>query len=234
MPSNINWHTIISRYALNVKGLTFKTEWIEYPDIEGFCKERGIPAVNTRPDGSPFYTLPMIHDQSTNKYIVDSYRIAEYLDDQYPDTPTLLPKGTRALQAAFVSTVWAAGGPALNFIMPATHTILNEASQGYFYRNKGILALKLPEDKVDEQWKKFEAGMGVIDGWLQCNAEGQKFIAGDAITFADIALAAWVLWHKKVFNGNNQGRGESKEWERIEGWHGGRWAKLVANFEQYE
>ena len=224
---------------MNVKGLAFKTEWIEYPDIEAFYKERGISCVNTKPDGSPFCTLPVIHDGSTNKYIADSYRIVAYLDDQYPATLTLLPAGTHALQAAFDSATWLANGAANAIIMPATHKILNEASQSYFYRTKGIEELRLSEEKIDEQWKMFEAGMGVIEGWLKNNGEGQEFIAGDAITYGDIALAARILWYKKVLDDrtldrSNESSNESKEWQRIQGWHGGRWAKLVADFKRYE
>jgi len=229
-----------ARYALNVKGLAFKTEWIEYPNIEAFYKERGIPSVNTKPDGSPFYTLPVIHDESTGKYIVDSYEIVVYLDDQYPNTPTLLPKGTCALQIAFEEATQSACAAMRRLIMPATYEILREESQSYFYRTKGIEELRLPEDKVDMQWKMFEAGLGVVDGWLKKNGEGQKFVAGHSISYADITLAARLLRVKKVFDGkkaldgNSHGSTESKEWELVQGWHGGRWARLVAEFKQYE
>jgi len=191
--------------------------------------------VNTRPDGSPYYTVPIIHDGSTGKYIVDSYSIATYLDDQYPNAPTLLPKGTHALQTAFTFAVGSATEALGSIIMPASYDILNEASQSYFYRTKGIEGLKLPEEKMDEQWKKLEAEMGIIDGWLKRNVEGQKFVTGGSISYADIHLVARLLWIKKVFEGKKaQGSKESDGWDIVKGWHGGRWAKLVAEFKQYE
>jgi glutathione S-transferase len=223
------------RYALNIKGLAFKTEWIEYPDIQAFYKQHNIPHVDTKPDGSPHYTLPLIHDASTGKFIADSFGITAYLDEQYPHAPTLLPKGTHALQSAFQFAVGSVLATLGRIIMPATHTILNEASQGYFHRTKGIDKLRIPEDKLDEHWKKFEAEMGIIDDWLKRNGEGQKFITGDSITYADIHLTARLLWIKKVLEGQKeQGDEIGNGWDLIKEWHGGRWAGIVAEFEQYE
>jgi len=215
---------------LNIKGIAFKTEWIEYPDIEGFYKKHGIPFVNTKDDGSPYYALPIIYDKSTNKYIVDSFHIIAYLDDQYPDTLTLLPKESRALQAGFESaTMSIVGGAASTILMPAVHSILNEPSQIFFFRTRGLKQTKPPQEMVEEHWKKLEEAFGVIDRWLKRNGESQKFIAGDAISYVDVALAARVMFIKRVLDVDG-----SNGWERIQGWHGGRWAGLVADFQQYE
>ncbi|EEB93892.1 hypothetical protein MPER_07394 [Moniliophthora perniciosa FA553] len=89
------------RYALNYKGLEYQTKWIEFPDIESTCKKLGVPPTKTRRDGSPWYTLPAIYDPSTGVALVDSLRIAEYLEKQYPDKPSLIPSGTLALHTAF-------------------------------------------------------------------------------------------------------------------------------------
>jgi len=225
------WKT---RYALNIKRLAFKTEWIEYPDIQAFYKQHNIPHVDTKPDGSPHYTLPVIHDGSTGKFIVDSFNIAAYLDEQYPHAPTFFPKGTRALQIAFQFAVGSVTGALGRIVMPATHTILNEASQGYFHRTKGIDELRIPEDELDDHWKQLEVEMGVIDDWLKMNGEEQKFITGDSIAYVDIHLTSRLLWMKKVLDGKTQGSKVSNGWDLIKEWHGGRWAAMVTEFEQYE
>jgi hypothetical protein len=137
-----------------------------------------------------------------------------------------LPKGTHALQKAFQFAVGSVTEALGRIIMPATHTILNEASQGYFHRTKGIDKLRLPEDKLDDHWKKLEIEMGIIDDWLKRNGEGQKFITGDSIAYVDIHLTSRLLWMKKVL--------ESNGWDLIKEWDGGRWAGMVAEFEQYE
>ncbi|KAJ7483558.1 hypothetical protein FB451DRAFT_1234964 [Mycena latifolia] len=56
------WKT---RYALNFKGIPYKTSWVEYPDIEPLSREVGAAPTRNKPDGRPHYTLPMIHDPST-------------------------------------------------------------------------------------------------------------------------------------------------------------------------
>jgi len=110
--------------------------------------------------------------------------------------------------------------------MPATHKILNEPSQVYFYHTRNLGSINLTQEEMKEQWKKFESGWGVIEGWLKMNEEGQKYMVGDKISFVDIVLASFLLWFKRCF--------DVDDWKKIEGWHGGRWAKLLADFKQYE
>jgi len=92
-----------STYTLNLKGIPYKTEWVEYPDIEPICKKLGIAPTYKNADGSDRYTIPAIHDPSTGVYISDSVLIAEYLDKTYPYTPQVFPHHTHALHAAFTA-----------------------------------------------------------------------------------------------------------------------------------
>jgi glutathione S-transferase len=213
------------RYALNIKRIPYETVWVEYPDIEPLAVRFSIKSTNRRPNGQPFYTLPIIHDPSTDVTLSDSLDIIAYLDRTYPGTPTLLPTGSHVFQAAFEPAMLAALGVAEYAIMlPATHKIINAASQEFFWRTKGMAQLNLEEDN----WKKLEDGLGTVDGWLKRKEETQKYIAGDAISFADISLAARLLWPKKVFGE------KSEEWQRISGWHGGRWGGLVEALKEFE
>ncbi|KAJ7067615.1 hypothetical protein C8F01DRAFT_980401 [Mycena amicta] len=94
-------NTLKTRYALNFKGLTYMTKWIEYPDIEGLVKDLGGRPTRAKADGRPHDTLPMIHDPSTGETVTDSFKIAVYLDKTYPDTPLLMPSGAFPLLRAF-------------------------------------------------------------------------------------------------------------------------------------
>ncbi|KAL0060443.1 hypothetical protein AAF712_012765 [Marasmius tenuissimus] len=47
------------------------------------------------------YTIPVIHDAKTGEWISDSSEIADYLDRTYPDTPRVIPEGTKILQRIF-------------------------------------------------------------------------------------------------------------------------------------
>ncbi|KAI0347640.1 hypothetical protein BDW22DRAFT_6305 [Trametopsis cervina] len=92
------------RAVLNYKGIPYRTEWIEFPDIEPLAKSLGVSATSKKPNGEPLYTLPMILDPSTGKVVVDSLPITLYLDEQYPRTPRVVPPGTLSAHKAFAAT----------------------------------------------------------------------------------------------------------------------------------
>ena len=93
---------ILLRYTLNIKGIPYRTVWVEYPDIKPLCLKIGAAATEKLPDGSPLYTLPVIFDPNTSKAIADSAAIARYLDVTYPThVPRLIPEDMDALHAAF-------------------------------------------------------------------------------------------------------------------------------------
>ena len=87
-------HPPVVRYLLNIKGIPYRTQWIEYPDIADHVKSLGVPP--TEPGTLTPYTLPAIYDPKTKRVVAESFNIAAYLDDEYPDTPAIMPKETRA------------------------------------------------------------------------------------------------------------------------------------------
>ena len=94
------WKT---RFALNLKGAPYRTEWIDMPDIASLRERLGVPANRTLPDGSPYHTLPVINDPSTGAILGDTFEIALYLDRTYPAPtyPVLILPNTTGLTAAF-------------------------------------------------------------------------------------------------------------------------------------
>ncbi|KAM7182866.1 hypothetical protein V8F33_013958 [Rhypophila sp. PSN 637] len=77
------------RYALNFKGVPYKTHWTPMLDIPSTRKSLGIPACRTFPDGTEFYTLPALIDNNRGEdgkvsKLGDSFDIAVYLDRTYP------------------------------------------------------------------------------------------------------------------------------------------------------
>lgn len=105
------WKT---RYALNHKKFPYKTKPIDLPDIASERQKLNVPANRTLPDGSPYHTLPLIHDPATNAFVGDSFEIALHLDrrPQTPEeaatssrSPPLFRPGTVGLTAAFNSRV---------------------------------------------------------------------------------------------------------------------------------
>jgi glutathione S-transferase len=75
-----------ARLALSLKGVPFKTTWIDIIDIPRVRKEFNCPATRKLADGSEYPTLPMLRDQTSNQVIGDSFDIANYLEHTFTDS----------------------------------------------------------------------------------------------------------------------------------------------------
>ncbi|CAL1712297.1 unnamed protein product [Somion occarium] len=226
------WKT---RYALAFKGLPFKTEWVEYPDIESVSKELGVNPTGTKKDGSPLYTLPLIYDPNTKTTVVDSLEIARYLDKAYPDAPALFPKNTRTLQTAFLAAIGAiVMGPLFTTIILATCNNLNPRSAEYFRSTREDLFGKKLEEHVPEggegtkRWKETQEAFNKLASWLDANEGSGAFVMGETISYADIDIASRLIWTKIVLGE------DSNEWGRFKIWNDGRWDQFLKSLEKYE
>jgi len=226
--------TLFLRLTLNFKGLSYRTEFIELPDIEAFYKKNGIAPVEKKVDGSPFYTLPVIYDPSTDKFIADTPLIAEYLDKTYPDTPSLFPYNSLALQASF--------GPALNatiipsiigFLVPLVCSRLNPVSAKFFRETRESVAgvpyeaLAFKEEEADEKWVKVHEAFGKVDAWYQKSGGQHPFLLGDTVSWADVVVASYLRQFKYVFGEDSQ------KWNDVMRWHDGRWKRLLEHLDKY-
>ncbi|THV04197.1 hypothetical protein K435DRAFT_962024 [Dendrothele bispora CBS 962.96] len=225
------WKT---RYCLNYKGVPYTTTWVEYPDVERILKAAGISPTLIKPDGSPLYTIPAIVDPNTGVALAESFQIAQYLDKTYPDGPTLVPAGTKALQNAFISAFSSNISPILQFsLLGIYEDILSPRSQPYFHETRpgfvlGGLTIEEAYPKGEnakEEWKKLEAGFGNIAKWMN---EEEKFVMGDVISFADFAVAGSLQAARKIWD-----KDDNQKWKDISNWDGGRWLKLLENLEKY-
>ena len=228
------------RFSLNIKGIPYKTVWVEYPDIEPLCKKIGAPAVEKRRDGSPLYTLPVIHDPNTGETIVDSAEIARYLDKTYPDTPRLTPPQADALVAAFEDAFWSVfAGPTIYdfayIICPAVYGVLREGSRPFFRTSRDRILGKPEEfepgsEKRAQHWAKVEESMHQVAKWLEMDGVEKLFFMGDdvGITYADITVAGFFMWFKKCCGEDSQ------EWADMRRWDGGRWGRFMEAFSRYE
>lgn len=220
------------RYCLNYKGIPYKTEWIEYPDIETHCQKLGIAPTTTKRDGSPYYTLPAIHDPSTGVYMADSLPIAEYLEAQYPGTPSIFPHGTHGVQASFEDAYDVHLKPMWKFVSPAAHQRLSARSQEYYRRTREPMWSKKLEDiapkgeKGAEEWAKVEAGMGKVAQWYAL--EGGPFLMGEELSWADVIVGSHMQWFCATLGE------DSKEWNDIISWHGGFWKNFCEALSKYE
>jgi len=222
--------------ALLYKGLPFKTEWIEYPDIEQRMKELGAEATDEKKDGTPKWTLPVIKDDVTGKVIADSWKIAMYLEDTFPDKPTLFPFGVRApvhfFEAYFVSTAII---PGRKIFSSETCAKLNSPSEEYFRRTREVqFNMKMeeiapPGPKRDELWTAVKEGFDKIASKYESNGDGTlPYYYGETISYADLVVVSFLQYIKAVLGP------DSSEWKKMEGWNDGRWVKLFELTKKYQ
>ncbi|KAI9029928.1 hypothetical protein CLU79DRAFT_733214 [Phycomyces nitens] len=74
-------NTFKSRVSLNLKGIPFETVLVPYVDIPTVIPK--LTKTGERP------TVPIIVDASKNIVVQDSWKIAQYLEANYPGTPSL-------------------------------------------------------------------------------------------------------------------------------------------------
>ena len=234
------------RFCLNIKGLAYKTVWVEYPDIEPVCKKIGAAPTSTKDDGvTPEYTLPVIYDPNTKRVVSDSRAIALYLDKTYPETLTLIPPGTLTLIKAFESGMWAVHSAVprqptgfVPIIIRAAFSKLREGSQPYFRetreRSLGPLEKLAPDGSAEraECWDKMEKAMSRVARWWETDKNGkmQTRVMGDdlPVSYADIILASWLLWFRETLGEENE------EWRRMMAWDNGLWKQVVDGMAEYQ
>jgi glutathione S-transferase len=221
LPGN-NWsaNPAKPRFALGYKELPFVTLWVEYSDIPIAMKSIGAKP-NKRPDGSEVYTVPVLSDPNTGALITDSYEIACYLEKTYPEKP-IFPNNSEPMIHAFNSAHESLIRPALKSIFARCPEILSPASAKFFVEARSI-TVPLPWDATyDEDWEILEKGYNTAYEWYQ-KTDG-KWIMGDTLSYADIVIAAHLLWYKRVL--------KEDEWAKISSWNGGKWAQLLADAEK--
>ncbi|KAK0220553.1 hypothetical protein IW262DRAFT_1034536 [Armillaria fumosa] len=210
VPGTMNTWRI--RYALNLKNLPFQVVDVELPDVEALAKKIGAAPTSTKPDGvSPFYTIPIIQDDSTGAVVSDSAAIAAYLDKTYPSSgPVLIPAGTKILQLAFASS-------------------MNDATTAYFMRVRlgGVTKVDAPEGQERKKlWANAKESLGKMNKWFE-GSEG-NFVMGNEPCFVDTVICAFLLFARTMFGE------ESQEWKDIASWDDGRWGKYLEIFKPYE
>ncbi|EIW74584.1 hypothetical protein CONPUDRAFT_113118 [Coniophora puteana RWD-64-598 SS2] len=221
-------NTVKTHFCLGYKGLPFNTEWVEYPDIAPKMQQLGADPVTTDPNRQVKYTLPVIYDPNQSRFVTDSFKIAEYLEETYPDPERpLFPHGSVVLAAGFENAFDSCIDGAHYWVLCDVPSMLNPRSAQYFLKTRSEW---LKVDKLidisspgSEQRTKHEnvmrKGLGLFEGWMK-KSKG-KWIMGDTFSFADIAIAAQFFWYMRVM--------PPTDWEKINGWRGDglKWEQVV-------
>lgn len=173
---------------------------------------------------------------------MDSYNIAAYLDETYPDTPPLLPPKTRVFEAAFLHVFMdTVQKHLLTIMLNSIARKLNPRSQKYFRESReAARGITLEEvspagsEKRAEQFATLERGFDALASWTDAAGDGRLLLSGGGpdgdvtkVSQADTVIAGVFIWVCIVVGD------DSEEWRALESCGGGRWVRHLAFFEKW-
>ncbi|KAJ5082396.1 hypothetical protein N7532_011439 [Penicillium argentinense] len=184
------WKT---RLLFNFKGIDYRTEWLEYPDIKPEL-EKHLP-----PNMSGFaYTIPAVICPD-GKYLMDSGKIAEYIETEHPQ-PSLHMDSDYLQQ---VQNLWGRYMGAIKpiFLNQVPKRILNDASLDYWYKTRhefcGMPVEELEKTQGGEKaWNQAEPVLREVTALLKQN-EG-PYLLGSTVSYADLVWASVLLFSERI------------------------------------
>ncbi|KAH9908497.1 hypothetical protein F4778DRAFT_717414 [Xylariomycetidae sp. FL2044] len=180
------------RIMLNYKKVSYRTVFLEFPDIEQTLKGLGIAPAESCAGSGIKYTVPAIHHVPTNTYIMESAAIAQFLETIYPDPPVPL---TSDLGGRIQAETRSAIGPAFGAsIVPRELGVLSPRAQEYFRRTREArlghpLEDLLRPEREDRAWKAADEKLRAIDELLRTNADKGPFVLGAQPSYVDFYIA---------------------------------------------
>ncbi|OAL00438.1 hypothetical protein IQ06DRAFT_293767 [Phaeosphaeriaceae sp. SRC1lsM3a] len=238
------------RYTLSFKDLPFKTKWVDILDIPEVRKGLNCPATRKLDDGSDFYTLPMVHDPTSGKVLGDTFDIASYLHETYPNSGgCLFPSDSTGTGLDYESP-----HKDTPFYAPLT---TNEGSKYVAYAKfnvhidttftcyVGLLSQRLPlNPKTAEETRQLFMKRAHLESWDVLRVEGEaREKLMEAFNKALTSLAELYMVHKSgpYLEGAVPNYADlivggwlnmfymlmvKEEWEQVRSWHGGVFARL--------
>jgi glutathione S-transferase len=173
-----------ARMALAHKGLEVETvPW-------RFSEKAKLPQPNVG-------RVPVIVDG--DKVVHDSSAIAEYLDERYPDNPSLLgtpaERGLTRFIQNWTETVVHIG--VIRLVLLDIHHHLGPADQEYFRSDRETRFKVTLEDFVKDRESRLPAFRASLDP-LRRTIERQQFIAGDQPGYADYTVFGAFQWARAI------------------------------------
>ena len=207
------WKTVLS---LAHKGLDFEERPLAFTAVPGL--ENGFST-----------TVPVLRDG--DRLIKDSFDIALYLDEAYPDEPSLFNgEGGKALSRFVESWSQTQLHPAIAKIaLLDIHDMLAEDDRAYF-RQSRTQALGRPLEEVvsarDSEIEAFPARLAPIRKLLG----HQPFLGGDGPLFADYIVFGALQWQRITSGADLFAKNDPvRDWfERCLDLHGARGRSVTA------
>ena len=169
------WRT---RMALQHKG-------VEYESIAWQFRDR---------NSTDHKTAPTIYDNG--KMVTDSWEIAKYLDEKYPDSPTLMKGAEGEAHAQLVSAICNnhVFSRCAAMAIYRVSQIIDPESAEYFIQSReakfGMKLSDINQDDVNAAKENLVKGLGVFEATLAFS----DYLGGDKPTYADYMLFGVLKW----------------------------------------
>lgn len=168
------------RMALKHKGLDFECRPKPFTEIPAIAPEAGR-------------TVPILVDG--DRTICDSWAIATYLEDAYPDRPSLFG-GTGGRAAAKLVEGWVNGSVSAliaRLIVKDIWDILAPADQAYFRETREVrFGMSLEEVQAGREARRADLATALLP--LHLMLKSQPFIGGEAPLHGDYLLFGTLQW----------------------------------------
>ncbi|CAI6341388.1 unnamed protein product [Periconia digitata] len=188
------WKT---RMILNYKGIDYKTEWVEYPDLAPTFKSFGLPPTDKNAPGYfTDYSSPAIKYED-EKYEMDSWPIARSLETRYPEPSLQLDDPINVKIRDYIEKLM---GPIVPHAIPKVVYLLNERSATYFNETRekifGAPLSEIEKSANEEHWEQAKAPAKAVGDMLR-EHEGPFFL-GEKVSYADFIFVSLLQMMKRI------------------------------------
>jgi len=190
------WKT---RMALNFKGIPYKTEFVEYPDLKPTLQALGV-APHAADAGMMPYTSPTVR-LPDGSYQMDSRKIVDKIEALQPEPSLHLDNGYLDRAQNTVLGIWGALTPVAMPRIP--EMILPPRSAKYFNETREPrFGMKLTDlaksDRAGETaWKNAEKPLTELKEILHEHPDG-PYVMGQTPSYADFIITGFFKTAEKV------------------------------------
>ncbi|KAJ4146500.1 hypothetical protein NW754_001965 [Fusarium falciforme] len=181
------WKT---RFLLNFKGIDYKTEWLEYPNIKPTLE----PHVSAN-ESTGTWTIPTVKFPD-GTYLMDSRKIVERVEKEHPEPSIHLDSPTLAKLEEIMPRIMGPLRPIYFTTVP--ERLLNEESVPYWHETRSKLA-GMPLDQLNKEkggqvaWDAAKPIIAEVEALLKENSEGPFFL-GKTPSYADFVWAGFLIF----------------------------------------
>lgn len=191
-------HCWKTRLSLRHKGLDFETVPVPFTKIADV-------------EGGASKTVPVIRDG--DRVVGESFAIARYLDEAYPDRPLLGSAEVEALTSFLISWSHGTVHPVVaRMALVDIHDALAEDDKAYFRKTREALFGMSLEDFVVKR-RATTADLEAAVAPLAATLKRQLFLGGEGPLFADYVVFGPLQWLRTIQgDGALPAEGPVREW----------------------